>query len=47
MTFLCGAPHKTFKLSALPKRWISVTTPVRAVIFVQPAFLTRCVAITR
>ena len=28
-----------FALSALPKRWISVTAPVRAVLHVKPAFL--------
>ena len=36
-----------FTLSALPKRWISVTAPVRAVLHVKPAFLVRCVAMTR
>ena len=30
-----------FKFSALPKRWISVTAPVRAVRRVNPAFLIR------
>jgi len=36
-----------FRFSALPKRWISVTAPVRALACVSPAFFTRCPAITR
>ena len=36
-----------FKFSALPKRWISVTAPVRAVLRVNPAFLIRWPAMTR
>ena len=36
-----------FRLSALPKRWINVTAPVRAVVQENPAFLIRCVAIQR
>ena len=35
------------KFSALPKRWISVTAPVRAVRRVNPAFLIRWPEMTR
>ncbi|CSD51950.1 Uncharacterised protein [Vibrio cholerae] len=34
-------------MSADPKRWIRVTAPVLATWWVWPAFLTRCVAMTR
>ena len=44
---ICGAAHITFKLSALPKHWISVTAPVCAVLRVNPAFLIRWVARVR
>ena len=36
-----------FRFSALPKRWISVTAPVWAVLRENPAFLIRCVAMQR
>ena len=36
-----------FKLSAEPNLWIRVTAPVRAVLRVNPALLTRYAAITR
>jgi len=35
------------RFSALPKRWISVTAPVWAVLWESPAFLIRCVAMQR
>ena len=34
----------TLRFSALPKRWISVTAPVWAVLQENPAFLMTCVA---
>jgi len=33
--------------ATLPKRWISVTAPVWAALRENPAFLIRCVAMTR
>ena len=43
-----GMPQQwILRFSALPKRWIRVTAPVRAVAWSWPAFLIRCVAITR
>jgi hypothetical protein len=38
---------RRFKFGALPKRWISVTAPVRAVLRMNPAFWIRCPAMTR
>jgi hypothetical protein len=38
---------RTFRFSALPSRWISVTASVWAVLQENPACLIRCVAMTR
>jgi len=35
------------RFSALPKRWISVTAPVRALLRVSPVFFIRWPAMTR